>query len=73
MKINPLQIERYKYQPKLPASLIEGVEMIEGDKTNSVADQSEIEKLFPNTYGMPIIRFEKGSDKFYQEINVGGI
>ena len=73
MKINPLQIERYKYQPKLPASLIEGVEMIEGDKTNSVADQSEIEKLFPNTYGMPIIRFEKGSDKFYQEINVGVI
>ena len=57
----------------MPASLIEGVERIEGDKTNSVADQSEIEKLFPNTYGMPIIRFEKGSDKFYQEINVGVI
>ena len=73
MKANPLQLERYKYNPKLPSSLLDGVEMIEGDKTTSIADQSEIAKLFPNTYGMPIIRFEKGNDKFYQEINVGVI
>ena len=63
MKANPLQLERYKYNPKLPSSLLDGVEMIEGDKTTSIADQSEIAKLFPNTYGMPIIRFEKGNDK----------
>lgn len=73
MKANPLQEERYKYNPKLPASLLEGIEMIEGENTNSVSDQSEIAELFPNTYGMPIVRFEKGNDKIYQEINVGVI
>ena len=53
MSISALQKERAKYQPKLPKSLRGAIKMVEGDKTQSVADQEEISKLFPNTYGMP--------------------
>ena len=58
MNISALQKERAKYQPKLPKSLRGAIQMTEGAKTQSVADQDEIAKLFPNTYGMPLIAFE---------------
>ena len=58
--ISPLQRERAKYQPKLPTSLISSVNLVEGKKTESVADQEDIKKLFPNTYGMPLLTFEPG-------------
>ena len=74
MNISALQRERAKYQPKLPQSLVAAVKLIEGEKTESVADQKEIAKLFPNTYGMPLIRFEKGDKrKDRPAINVGVI
>lgn len=73
MKKSPLQIARAKYEPKLPASLREGVVIIEGKATTSVDNQEEIQELFPNTYGMPIVRFEKGVSKSYPQINVGVI
>jgi len=57
MKISPLQIARATYQPKLPKALKAHVKIVEGEKAQSVADQKEIEKLFPNTYGMPILEF----------------
>ena len=57
MKISPLQIARAAYQPKLPKSLKNQVKLVEGEKTQSVADQKEIEQKFPNTYGMPILEF----------------
>ncbi|WP_423126806.1 diphosphate--fructose-6-phosphate 1-phosphotransferase [Gaoshiqia sp. Z1-71] len=62
MTISALQKARAQYQPKLPKSLKGEVKMIEGAATESVADQAEIKKLFPNTYGMPIITFEKGNE-----------
>jgi len=65
-KLSPLQIERLKYQPKLPASLQDGInslEMIEGSATQSVADQQDIQNLFPNTYGKPTVTFKSTSDK----------
>ena len=52
-KLSPLQIERLKYEPKLPSSLKNGVNslnMIEGSATQSVANQQEIKELFANTY-----------------------
>jgi pyrophosphate--fructose-6-phosphate 1-phosphotransferase len=52
-----LQIARAAYQPKLPKALKNQVKIVEGEKTKSVANQNEIEKLFPNTYGMPILEF----------------
>lgn len=68
-----LQIARESYQPKLPSSLKGGVKVVDGAKTQSVADQQEIEKMFPNTYGMPVLTFEAGEKKAFPSINVGVI
>ncbi len=73
MKKSPLQMARSSYQPKLPLSLQSGVVLTEGKETESVANQEEIKSLFPNTYGMPIIKFENGEEKEYTAINVGVI
>lgn len=75
MNISALQKERAKYQPKLPKSLQQGAAvLVEGEKTESVADQKEIAALFPNTYGMPLISFEAGKQAAESEpFNVGVI
>jgi pyrophosphate--fructose-6-phosphate 1-phosphotransferase len=71
---SPLQIARDKYAPKVPAALKSSVKVVEGEKTQSVANQAEIEKMFPNTNGMPILSFEATSDKKdFSAINVGVI
>ena len=57
MEKSALQIARAAYQPKLPKGLQGNVSVKEGAPTQSVADQEEIKKLFPNTYGMPLIEF----------------
>ena len=59
MKKSALQIARAAYQPKLPVTLTGAVKAVAGAPTQSVADQDDIKKLFPNTYGMPELRFEK--------------
>lgn len=74
MNISALQKERAKYQPKLPQSLRGAVKLVEGAKTESVADQKEIAELFPNTYAMPLITFEEGTDITGRKpVNVGVI
>ena len=55
MEISALQKERAAYQPKLPKALQGAVKIVEGAPTKSVDNQEEIKKLFPNTYGMPLI------------------
>lgn len=75
MAISALQKVRAAYQPKLPKSLRGGaIKVVEGAKTQSVADQAEIGKLFPNTYGMPVLSFEEGGSKVsLPAMNVGVI
>ncbi|MDX9909773.1 MAG: diphosphate--fructose-6-phosphate 1-phosphotransferase [Mariniphaga sp.] len=74
MIISPLQKERAKYSPKLPLSLKGAVRLTEGAKTQSVDDQKEIKQLFPHTYGMPLIVFEKGEHNGKgKPLNVGVI
>lgn len=69
-----LQVARASYQPKLPKALHGAVKLVEGAKTESVADQEEVAKLFPHTYGMPTISFESTSDTTaYPVANVGVI
>lgn len=69
-----LQIARAAYQPKMPKALKGNVALKEGKATQSVADQEEIKKLFPNTYGMPLITFEATDKKVeFPAINVGVI
>lgn len=59
MKKSALQKARATYQPKLPIALAGPVRVVEGQPTQSVGDQEAIKALFPNTYGLPEIRFEK--------------
>ena len=74
MTKSPLQIARAAYQPKMPVALQGNVSLKEGAKTQSVADQEEIQKLFPNTYGMPVIEFEPTAEVAQVEaFNVGVI
>ncbi len=69
-----LQIERAKYAPKVPKALQGNVKIVAGKSTESVADQDEIKKLFPNTYGMPILTLEKSEEAVTTKIvNVGVI
>ena len=76
-KLSPLQIERLKYQPKLPSSLQNGVnslELVEGSATQSVRDQEQIKALFANTYGKPTVTFKSTSSASKSEVkNVGVI
>ena len=69
-----IQDFRAIYQPKIPMSISGSAKLVEGKKTESVADQAEIKKLFPNTYGMPVLTFEPSnlSDKG-EPMNVGVI
>ena len=58
----------------MPQALTETVKLCEGAATESVADQEAIKAMFPNTYGLPIVTFEKGGEtKEYPAINVGVI
>ena len=73
MKKSALQIARASYQPKLPAGLKGAVKVKEGAPTQSVDNQEEIKKLFPNTYGMPLVEFVEGEEKNTARMNVGVI
>ena len=71
MEKSALQIARAAYQPKLPKALQGAVKIKEGQPTQSVGDQEEIKKLFPNTYGMPIVEFEPATEANTKKMNVG--
>ena len=73
MEKSALQIARAAYQPKLPKALQGAVKIKEGAPTQSVDNQEDIKKLFPNTYGMPIIEFEPAESENNSKINVGVI
>ena len=74
MKKSALQKARAAYQPKLPIVLTGTVKAVPGHATNSVADQEDIKNLFPNTYGLPELKFEKSSTPVPSKpVNVGVI
>ena len=61
-----LQQERAKFQPVLPSILKKGPAFVKpkfGKATKSVADQSTVKKIFPNTYGLPAVTFVKGNNQ----------
>ena len=76
-ELSSLQIERLKYQPKLPAALAGGINnlvVVEGDKTECVKDAEQIKELFANNYGKPIVTFKSTGEKTVSEKrNVGVI
>ena len=77
MKVSALQQARYSYTPKLPLILREDIRKIKpvyGKPTQSVSDQEKLQKLFPNTYGLPKVSFEKGQNNdIGKKMNVGVI
>ncbi len=73
MKKSALQQARATYQPKLPLTLTGAVTAKEGKPTQSVANQEEIKALFPNTYGLPELTFEKTNPTVGKPLNVGVI
>ena len=76
MKLSPLQIARYSYNPKLPGMLRNGIAEIcvkEGEATTSVADQEKIQALFPNTYGKKEITFQVGKNTSASKKQVVGV
>ena len=69
-----IQKFRAAYHPKIPISISGSAKLVEGKRTESVADQAEIKKLFPNTYGMPVLTFEPSNlSEQGEPINVGVI
>lgn len=73
MEKSVLQQLRASYVPKLPKALQGSVKVKEGELTQSVDDQDEIKKLFPNTYGMPVVEFEPCDTAQSKKMNVGVI
>ncbi len=73
MEKSELQLARAAYLPKLPKGLQGNVKVKEGAPTQSVDNQEEIKKLFPNTYGMPLVEFVPGDEAHDKKINVGVI
>jgi len=74
--VSPLQKARANYQPKLPkvfASSGPNVVASAGAPTQSVADAEAIQKLFPNSYGLPVITFEAGAGTATKALSVGVI
>ena len=73
MKKSALQRVRAEYQPKLPKALQGPVKLKIGESTQSVADQEEIKKLFPHTYGLPIVEFveNESPERLEEPFNVG--
>ena len=71
MEKSALQKARAAYQPKLPKALQGAVKVKLGAPTQSVGNQEEIKKLFPNTYGMPIVEFEPATEANTTKMNVG--
>jgi len=76
-ELSPLQIERLKYQPKLPESLKSGINKlvcVEKEKTEAVKDKEQIKELFKNTYGQARVEFVSGNETKPSEVkNVGVI
>ena len=58
-----MQKARYRYKPKLPASLscpMDEIAVEAGAPTGAVADCDELKKIFGKTYGKPVVTFAGG-------------
>jgi pyrophosphate--fructose-6-phosphate 1-phosphotransferase len=75
-EISALQLARSQYAPKLPAIFAANgaaVKAVDGAKTTSVADPEAIAKIFPNTYGLPVVEFAAAEKCASPAVKVGVI
>jgi diphosphate-dependent phosphofructokinase len=69
---SPFQKARSGYQPRLPRNLHESVIIVEGEKSDPKTDKDEIRRLFPHTYGLPVLEFQKSDGKKnFEPVNMG--
>ncbi|MBN1822838.1 MAG: diphosphate--fructose-6-phosphate 1-phosphotransferase [Endomicrobiales bacterium] len=64
--MSEFQKARRKFKPALPSVLRGGPQSVKpkaGKRTESVSDRETVKKLFPNTYGMPVISLAKGGNQ----------
>ena len=73
MRKSALHKERVSYVPKLPKALQGPVKIKEGQVMEPADDKEEIKKLFPNTYGMPLVEFVQSDKPMKKDMNVGVI
>ena len=75
--LSPLHKARLSYNPKLAGALQEGIKNVKftfGEKTSAVKDKEDIEKLFKDVYGGPIVSFSNAGESLKMENkNVGVI
>ena len=75
MEFSPLQKARYEYVPKLPEVLKKPVNKLTvktGKTTRPESDADEINTLFPETFGAPLIETAEGSSEENRApLNVG--
>ncbi len=75
MELSPLQKARYSYVPKLPPVLSNPVTELtvkKGKATRPETDAEELKKIFPETFGAPLIEVVSGSpERKVSGINVG--
>lgn len=74
-EISILEQFRKQYRPKLPRVFAENgaaLRAVEGERLEPEHDRQTIKAMFPNTYGMPVISFEKGQPE-RRPLNVGVI
>lgn len=76
-ELSPLHKERLNYQPKLAGVLANGIKSVkinEGEITSAVKNKEEIQELFPQIFGKPIVKFDaNGNALEFGKKNVGVI
>ena len=75
--LSPIHKERLSYKPKLAGILSKGISNVcvnLGENTTAVKDKAEIQELFKDVYGAPIVSFsDNGSKLNMVHKNVGVI
>ena len=71
--ISPLQKRRLEYRPPLPSIFqsVHRLAFVRGEPTAALADQPEIQKHFPKTYGQPLLTAMDGPVRIPQPMRVG--
>ena len=74
---SPLHKERLNYNPKLAGVLADGIKNVKisyGKNTTALKDADEIQKLFKDVYGQPLVSFNKTGEQLnFEQKNVGVI
>ncbi|NGX47763.1 MAG: Pyrophosphate--fructose 6-phosphate 1-phosphotransferase [Chlamydiae bacterium] len=71
--ISRLQKLRAEFRPQLPNVLqnLHNIQFQKGDPTSCVADQDQIQPLFPKTFGRPIMQGKEGDPREGKVLKVG--